>query len=609
MKKIFIRVSIIIMFVIGIMCINQRVYASNENYNLFKEKVNSSNIHKLNAKNNTNITNELENLLKITKGSSEYIMIYVPSGTYYINYANNLVLNSNLYLVLENDTNIIKQDSSDSIIRTRKEENINGCTIYGGTWYGQNKAKRAIEINNAKNILIQNVNIKECKENGIYVNNSSQASIKNSTITKNYKSGLAIYGESNLDINNSIISYNSEYGICIADSVLNCNGSDVIYNNYSGISATKNTTKVFASKNKISYNGQKPKNSSSGAIGHGIGISEKASAIISENFIESNKECGISVFDGGDVRVAGNVIEYNKRHGVGARKNAKLDLSTNDICQNSYNGILLSDGSNLKLYRDNISNNNNFGLSVVDYSKANIDVSNIKKNKSANISVSVGNDKRNNSKVTLLNNNDISESKSNHGIVLSGKTNLEIKGKNNNINKNAKCGISANKNSKVKVTGKTTISRNKQSGISINGGKAEISNVALTSNSKYGITVMGKGDLNIKKSTITKNKNYGINVDQKSTKAKIENNKIEKNARAGIMIKSKAKVTSIYKNTLNKNGQIGISIKSSTVNSIKKNTIKNHTKYGIYIEKSKKPKITKNKMSNKKAKKEVYTKK
>ena len=75
------------------------------------------------------------------------------------------------------------------------------------------------------------------------------------------------------------------------------------------------------------------------------------------------------------------------------------------------------------------------------------------------------------------------------------------------------------------------------------------------------------------------------------------------------MIKSKAKVTSIYKNSLNKNGQIGVSIKSSTVNSIKKNTIKNHTKYGIYIEKSKKPKITKNKMSNKKAKKEVYTKK
>ena len=286
-------------------------------------------------------------------------------------------------------------------------------------------------------------------------------------------------------------------------------------------------------------------------------------------------------------------------------------LLNNNIYKNEYNGVLLSDGVTATFSGDKISSNNEIGLSVVDYSKATLTSTEICKNAYSNISISVGDAKRNNARVTLKNSNKIYSSKTAHGIVLSGKTKFEITGKNNEIYKNKKNGISStSSNATVTITGKTKISSNSQSGIYIKASTAKISNVTVSGNSKYGVCVEGKGNLTLTSSTIKDNKNYGVNVSGSGTKAKIEKNEIYRNAKTGIMVKSKATVSSIYKNTLNKNGETGIMIKeNSKVTSIKKNTIKGHTKYGIAIYNSSKPKIIDNTLSNPRAKKETYYKK
>lgn len=620
MKK-YLKIFIMFVVLLGGLCFSTDVFATTEeNLNYFIYEKGCTVITKIDAESGSDITEVLAERLKsaeIMTNPSNYLVVYIPSGTYYVTDHNHLVLKSYTYLVAENDTEIIKKDSENgsAIIRTRASENPTNCMIYGGIWNGNGKAKQAIELNNAKNAKIQNATMKNCLQNGIYLNNNSSATIDGCNLIENTKNGLAIYTSSTATLKNTSISSNKEYGICITGgSVLYANNTannQITYNNWSGISATKKNTKIYLHKNTISNNGVSAKNTENGTVGHGIGVSESAYANIEDNNIQNNKVCGISVFDQGEAKVSNNTISKNGRHGIGARKNTKLDLSENNINNNSYNGVLLSDGVTATLKKDKISNNSKFGLSVVDYSRATLTSTEICNNTDSNISISVGNAKRDNGKVTLKNSNKIYGSKNSHGIVLSGKTKLEITGKDNKIYKNKKNGISSTHNkAEVKITGKTSITSNKQSGIYIKASKANISNVTVSSNSKYGVCVEGKGNLTLTNSTIKSNKNYGVNVSGNGTKAKIEKNNIYKNSKVGIMVKSKASVSSIYKNTLNKNGETGIHIKDNAkVTSIKKNKITNHTKYGIAIYGSKKPKMTDNKLSNPKAKKQTYYKK
>ena len=619
MKK-NLKLAMMIVVLLGGLLFSTQVHATTENYETIKTTIKFTRESKIESKSGSDITEELAERLKSAESlanASNYLMVYIPSGTYYVTDHNHLVLKSYTYLVAEKDTEIIKKDSKkgDAIIRTRASENAKDCTIYGGIWNGNGKAKQAIEINNAKNVTIQNATMKNCLQNGIYLNNNSSATIDGCDLKENTKNGLAIYTSSTATLKNTSISSNKEYGICITGgSILNANNTannKITYNNWSGISATKENTKIYLHKNTISNNGVLAKNTEDGEVGHGIGVSKGAYADIIDNDIQNNKVCGISVFNKGKAKVSNNTISKNGRHGIGARKNAELELLGNNINNNSYNGVLLSDGVTATLKKDKISNNSKFGLSVVDYSKATLTSTEIYNNTDSNISISVGNATRDNGKVTLKNYNKIYGSKNSHGIVLSGKTKLEITGKDNKIYKNKKNGISSTHNkAEIKITGKTSITSNKQSGIYIKASKANISNVTVSSNYKYGVCVEGKGNLTLKNSTIKSNKNYGVNISGNGTKAKIEKNNIYKNSKVGIMIKSKASVSSIYKNTLNKNGDTGIHIKEKAkVTSIKNNKITGHKKYGIAIYQSKKPKMTSNKLSNPKAKKQTYYKK
>lgn len=611
MKKIHIKLIIVAIIIATGLCLQQKVYATTTNYNTVTSTQKFKTIYKVKAQSGSNITQELVEYLKETyliATVENPVLIYIPSGIYYVGDDTNLLLHSYTTIVAENDTKIVKASKSqNSIIKTKSSENVKKASIYGGIWDGNGCAKQGIEIMSAQNIEIKNLIVQNCVVNGIYVNDKSKVTIDKCNSIKNKNHGLVLYRESKVTIKDSKINYNKAYGIYVSDSVLYANNNannQVCYNDWSGITATGSKTKVYIQKNILSYNGQNSKTTSEGYLGHGIGVQECAQANIDNNTIKSNKGCGISVCSkGAKAYISKNQIEKNERHGIGARQETTMTLVYNNIYKNNYNGVLVADRSKATFTGNTICNNKNIGISVVDNSSASLKSNNISKNFESNISASGSG-----ASVTLKNDNNISKSQNKHGISISGKTVLQIKGNNNIINQNKQNGISVSSDSAtLKITGKITVKSNMKNGIYINGANAQISNVTVSSNSKYGVTIQGKGYLSIANSVITKNKNYGINVTDSGTIAKIKYNNIYKNDRTGINIKNKAKVTTIYKNTINQNGEIGIAIKeSSKVSSIEKNKINNHTKYGIAIYNSKVSNLIGNTLANVKAKKQVY---
>lgn len=609
--KRLIKILISLIFVFLAFQINTRVNATNENYKKFATNVNI--VKKYEIKGNGNITNELVGYLEDSKNyiqNGKYVMIYIPSGTYYLSDDNNLVVHSNTYLISENDTNLIKEkNTKNSIIRTRESENTANIYIYGGNWDSNNNGKNGIEILNSLNVKIQNLNVKNGAKNCININKSN-VEIDNINILNSKESGILINKNSTVKIKNSSICKNKQYGICVVDSVLNANNNgnnNISQNDWSGISATGKNTEVYLHKNKILNNGINPKSTKDGQVGHGIGISEGAYANINNNIIKDNKECGISIFDNSKTKINNNVISNNGRHGIGARKKVNLSqINNNNISYNNYNGILLSDSSKAVLTKNTINNNKNIGLSVVDKSNAKLNSNDISYNKNSNISVSNGDKKTAGAKITLNSNNTINNSKK-HGIVLSGNNLVEILKDGNQINNNNKNGISISDKSKLVINKKTTLKNNKVNGIYIKNSEANIKNVTITKNGKYGVCIENGGYLKISKSKINNNKNYGINISGKGTTARISENEINNNKKIGIMINNKAKVKSIEKNSLNKNGEVAIMLKkSSKAEKIQNNKITNHTKYGIASYKSTIKNVKNNKFKNPKAKKSIY---
>ena len=117
MKSKFLKIIIVILIFIGVLLISNKVNASSDNYNKIKaersfarEYIIGNNGTAANVPSDTilDITSQLTEALEDIKGKSDYSLVYIPSGTYYIGDDNNLVLHSNMYLVAENDTNIIK---------------------------------------------------------------------------------------------------------------------------------------------------------------------------------------------------------------------------------------------------------------------------------------------------------------------------------------------------------------------------------------------------------------------------------------------------------------------------------------------------------------------
>lgn len=555
------------------------------------------------------ITSQLQSYIEDAKNqpASKPVLISIPSGTFTVGDTTKFVIPANTTIVAENNTIIKKTDDTNhSILRTNTNTSKN-IVIYGGTWDGNNVAKHGFEFVGSTGVTIEKVTLKNCVQNGLYLNNKANITSINSTIDNNKKYGIAIYGESTLTLKGAKITNNKTHGICLEDSVLyaNSTANTISTNNWAGISTNGSKSKLYLKNNKINKNGQKPKGTDDGEVGHGVAIHDGTIAEISNNEIANNKTCGISVYNNNKVKtiISSNTIHHNGRHGIGARNKTTLTVSSNDIYNNSYNGVLLSDNSSATLKNNKVSSNANLGISVVNNSSATLEGNTITKNTQSNVSGS-----GESSKITITKDNKISESKKSNGISISDTAELKITGNGNSSNNNAGSGITvSSKKGKVTITGKTTLKANKKSGLVVYGTAKEIKNITADGNTEFGVSVRSGGSLTITNSTIKNNKIYGITVVDSKTTAKIEKNNIYKNKKAGINVDKKAKVTSIYKNELNKNGDKAIRIAGKAkVEKIKKNTIKKHSKYGIYIKNGTAKTVKNNKFSGINKKKQVY---
>lgn len=400
-----------------------------------------------------------------------------------------------------------------------------------------NNSGVGIAIDTGATVTISESTANSNNENGI-ATSESKVTIKDSQINGNKESGLSIANKSVTQVTGTTMNGNSEYGITISkastlnQSVTGAQNNTIRDNNWSGVSASNAGTFAHLEGNSIVGNGKKPKKTSSGEVGHGIGVSERASAEIVNNTLTNNSECGVSVFDSGKATIIGNTISANSRHGIGARKKAKLTVKNNTIEKNKYNGILAADETNAVIEDTVINETGEMGLSVVDKSTVTISGSTVSNSKESNISISKGSDKKPGASVTLTGNNTVSGSKKAHGIV-----------------------IGENSKGKLSITGR---------------------NNTIQNNRRNGINVSGKGSTaTLKNATVKKNKAEGIMVNQQATVSEISNCKVADNGDQGICVKAKSTVKKMQKNTVTGHKKYGMVFYDSTVNGVKNNVLSN----------------------------------
>ena len=533
MKK-KIRISIVaFMFAFAFFILSNKVYATNTNYNKYVKNSNIKKVYMVEENPSTDITKQLVSYMKDSvnyNNGKNYVMIYVPSGKYYISDDNNLVLHSNTYFVMEDDTTLVKTSNTDkSIIRTRASENATNLTIYGGIYNCNGNGKHAIEIATAQNVTIENITAQNAStnKNGLNISNS-KVTMKNIETSYNQKNGVYITGGSIVTMKNSDIYNNSKYGIYITDSSIlkaNDNAKNNIYgNNLSGVCANGTNTEIYLHKNVIYNNGKHVESGADGDIGHGVWVINGAYANITNNVIKSNSQCGIAVYNISRVKINKNTITGNGKHGIRIKKKSTIkSLSENIISNNSSNGILLANGVEASFGANNrIENNKKNGISLSE-----------------------------NSSVIILNATYI-YSNGENGIY---SKNSNIKAKNVQIKCNIKYGVFIEKS-----------------------GDLDIWKSVITENENYGINVSGDNvTAKVSNNIISFNK-MGVVIKNCAKATEIKKNTINSNDENGIMIKASTYVQSITNNSITNNKSYGIVVYDSAVGKISGNIYSNNSK-------------------------------
>ena len=599
----------------------------------------------------TELTTYLDNNCK---GLTSPVIIYFPSGNYTLKDDNNLVLHSNVYIVAESGTTIKKSSGTNSMLRTRKDENVSNILIYGGTWDANGKGKNVFEFNavskgkivnltvkgtaasangiqiaeGSKNCELKNVSANGNGRNGIQITSKSSASCMEVTANNNGAVGIAVDSSSTAKITKCEASSNKTNGIGVSQSTVNVDASKTKSNKENGISVANKST-VNVTNTTITGNSE-----------YGICVSDASSLNKSatgdqKNTIQNNNWSGISATNSGtNIIVKGNTIVGNGKnpkktsngavgHGIGVSESAKAEISNNVLTGNSECGISVFDKGTANIISNNISSNGRHGIGARKQVKLTLSGKNvINKNKyngvlaadettatitnatidsAGEIGISIV-DK---SSVTLKSTT-VSNSKDSNISITKGSdkktgASLTLKSKNSITGSKKAHGIVVGKDSKgkVNITGSdNTISSNKQNGISL----AEKSSATLTikeattvtGNKQNGIYVNGC-KATMKKVTVSQNGKYGIGVDNKAN-ITLESSKVEKNRSYGINISGSGTNATIKTTTVNKNKNVGIMVnQKATVSQLYKNKVTNNGKDGIYVKAgSKVKKVQKN---------------
>lgn len=441
-----------------------------------------------------------------------------------------------------------------AVYKSAKVRSISGGKMKSNKEYG-------IYVQKKSSVTIQGrAQVQNNKENGIVVSDSkSKATIDNVVCAGNGGSGIVFSKGSSGSIKNTTVTGSKEHGITISGSSVNmeCSsqtkGNKVERNNWNGVSISGKSSKVKIKYGVFSNNGLKPKKSSEGESGHGVGVFQGASLELNKARTEGNTVCGVSPFGKGtSATIKGCVIQNNGRHGIGGRESVTLRIKGNTINNNKQHGIMVNDKCNAKYIENNtIQKNKKCGICVGDNSQA------------------------------VIKKNDISDSGQN-GIYVYNKSKATIEG--DKIQTSKECGIVTFENADITVKG-AVISRCNEYGMNIKSGKANIQSCTIKDNKSSGIQIKdGANVSSLSKNKINKNGQYGI-YSNGATVKKMEKNTIINHKKYGIVLYSNSTCNGIKNNTLsNPEATKEISIQSSrsnvgdanviTVKSAKKNSKK-----------------------------------
>lgn len=284
------------------------------------------------------------------------MVLYFPSGKYKL--ASSIkIYAKNVHIVAENDSVFTASKAIKGMIEIRDTSNV---TILGGKWDGNNKAKYGMLFSNSTDVTASECEVTRIAERGIHAIKSTVI-LDGIKAYKNKKYGVSTAQNVTITIKNSSVYSNNEHGIVIADSVLHMeNGNNKVYKNgLSGVSANGKTTKMYISGSEFTQNG-----TAKDDRGHGIGVAQSAYAEISNNVIDKNKQCGISLISKAVAVVTNNSLKNNERHGIGSAQSCSLTAEGNTATGNKWHGIMIRDKGRATLTNNVLSSNKVAGLSL-----------------------------------------------------------------------------------------------------------------------------------------------------------------------------------------------------------------------------------------------------
>jgi hypothetical protein len=288
-------------------------------------------------------------------------LVHLPAGA--LTLRESIHPADNIYLVADPGTTVTWRGTNGFALRFA---NTTGG-VYGGTWNGAGRASTTlIGIIHAK-VQVEDV-----------------------TVTRAGGYGIVARTNSFLTIRNVIATANKIDGVHVESSHLEATGLQATSNRRNGVQLSVKSSGTITGS-RLDHNGQGVSGSTTGKIGHGLGIAASSVTVVGSS-MSSNKVCGVSLSKSGRVTISGgSQLDHNGRHGLGTVAGTTATISDSTVNNNGYNGVLAS-GSRTSVTLDHvtISNARRSGLSVPSGGRATVMDSLITGSGKFNISVTKG---------------------------------------------------------------------------------------------------------------------------------------------------------------------------------------------------------------------------
>lgn len=268
----------------------------------------------------------------------------------------------NVYLVADLGTTVTWRGTNGFMIRFA---NTTGG-VYGGTWNGAGRASTTLigVINGT--VRVADVTVTRAGQYGIVARTNSTLIIRDVTATSN-----------KID------------GVHVEASHLDAAGLRATGNRRNGVQLSGKSSGVITGS-VLNSNGQAVSGSTTGKIGHGLGVAA-SSVTVHSSSMSSNKVCGVSLSKSARVDINDSQLDHNGRHGLGTVPGTTANVSDSTVNSNGYNGVLASGSkTHVTLNGVTIANSRASGISVPSGGTATVSDSTITGSRKFNISVTRG---------------------------------------------------------------------------------------------------------------------------------------------------------------------------------------------------------------------------